>query len=148
MQSAWISFLFLPLGASVRGSFVVPTIRPFPVRGVDTSIDKKSTGSHAHGSWHEPAVVKVDAPIGERTDLWSVRDHQNGVSFRVQFLQQPQHGLLVGFVEIARGLIGKNQFGLIDQRARRARRAPVLHGLGLHPLCCENTVRALRFRAR
>jgi len=124
MQSAWVSFLFLPLGASVRGSFVLPTIRPFAVRGGIWNVDRlcgyldRSTGLHAYGSWHEPAVVKVDAPIGERTDLWSVRDHQNRVSFRVQFLQQPQHGLLVGFVEIARGLIGKNQFGLIDQCAR------------------------------
>ena len=42
---------------------------------------------------------------------------QNGMPGVMQFVKQFQDHGLVRFVEIARGLVGQNQFRLIDQRA-------------------------------
>jgi hypothetical protein len=46
-----------------------------------------------------------------------VRDHQDGVAFVVEITQKANHGFFIGFVEIARGFVGKNKLGMIDERA-------------------------------
>src|SRR5487761_627690 len=60
---------------------------------------------------------KLDAAVGEAADGWVVRDHEDRVALAVKIAEESNHGLFVGFVEIAGRLVGKNQLGMIDQRA-------------------------------
>ena len=111
---------------------------------------------------------EVDAAVGELADRRRVRDHQDRVAFGVKFAQQADHDFLVGFVEIAGGLVRENQFRMIDQRASHGHalllaagklRGQMLDAIGeadagqrrarfaFRPWCCENTARASRFRA-
>ncbi len=60
---------------------------------------------------------KVDAAVGKLADGRVVSDHQDGVSFVVKLAEQANHGLLIRFVEIAGGLVGENQLGMVDQSA-------------------------------
>ena len=62
-------------------------------------------------------MSEFDAAIGELADGRIVGDHEDGVAFAVEIAQQANHGFFVGFVEIAGGLVGENQLGMIDQRA-------------------------------
>jgi len=70
-----------------------------------------------NGDLREAAVGEFDAAVGKSADGWIVRNHENGVAFGMQFAKQANDGLLVGLVEIAGGLIGENQLGMIDQSA-------------------------------
>ena len=65
----------------------------------------------------QAAVSEFDAAIGLPRDVWVVRDHQNRVACMVQLAKNFQDDLFIGFVEIAGGLVGQNNFRLIDQRA-------------------------------
>ncbi len=47
-----------------------------------------------------------------------MRHHQDGVAGVVQLAKNLQHDGFVNFVEIACGLIGENQLGLVDESAR------------------------------
>ena len=58
------------------------------------------------------------SPVGEASDGWGVRDHQDRVTFLMQLAEKIEHDLFVHFVEIAGGLVRQNQLGVIDQRAR------------------------------
>ena len=64
------------------------------------------------------AMDELDAAIHKAADHRRMRDDEDGVSGGVKLPQQVQNNLLVGLVEISRGLVGENQFRLIDQRAR------------------------------
>jgi hypothetical protein len=64
------------------------------------------------------AMSKFDAAIGLLGDVRIVGDHENGVAGTVKFAEQRDNNFLVGFVEIPGRLIGKNDFWLIDERAR------------------------------
>ena len=46
-----------------------------------------------------------------------MRDDENRVALGVKLAQQVDDELLVGFVEVAGGLVGKNQLRMIDERA-------------------------------
>ena len=61
---------------------------------------------------------EIDSPVGEASDRWGVRYHQDRVAFLMQFAEKIEHDLFVHFVEIAGGLVRQNQLGVIDQRAR------------------------------
>ncbi len=61
---------------------------------------------------------EIDAAVGQLADRRGVRDHEDRVALGVKLAQEPQDDFLVGFVEIAGGLVRENQFRMIDQRAR------------------------------
>jgi hypothetical protein len=58
------------------------------------------------------------SPVGEASDRWGVRDHQDRVTFLMQLAEKIEYDLFVHFVEIAGGLVRQNQLGVIDQCAR------------------------------
>jgi hypothetical protein len=69
--------------------------------------------------------VKVEAAMGEfdtsvrlPRDVRVVRDHQNRMACMVQLAEDFQDDFFVRFVEIAGGLVGQDDFWLIDQRTR------------------------------
>ncbi len=64
------------------------------------------------------AMGEFDAAIHKAADHRGMRDDEDRVSGGVKLPQKIQDNLLVGFVEIAGGLVGENQFRLIDQSAR------------------------------
>lgn len=70
-----------------------------------------------NGDLRQTSMGQLDAAVGKRADGRVMRDHENGVAFAVQFAEQADDGLLVGFVEVAGGLVRKNQLGMIDQSA-------------------------------
>ena len=109
------------------------------------------------------AVVQFDTAVGESRHDGIVRDHHNGASLLVEFAQQAQHDFFVLRVEIAGRLVGQDDFGIVDQRARdadallfaarqlrgyvmaavfQARRAPVRRVLLSRRSCCGSTARA------
>ena len=63
-------------------------------------------------------VGQFDAAVRLARDVRVVRDHQDGVPGFVKLAENLEHDFFVGFVEISRGLVGKNHFWLVDQRAR------------------------------
>src|SRR5712692_9908613 len=63
------------------------------------------------------AVSQFDAAVRLARDLWVVRHHQDRVAGVVQFAENLDDDSFVSFVEIARGLVGKNDLRLVDQRA-------------------------------
>ena len=121
-----------------------------------------------HGIARQTPMNEFDAAVGEAADGGIVRDHQDGVTFGVELLKQANDGFFVGFVEVASGLVGEDQFGMIDQGARDGNalllasgklRRKVVDSFGeadahergaprLRRWCCENIGRASRFRAR
>src|SRR5271169_5144200 len=60
----------------------------------------------------EMAVDQFDAAVGLLRDVRVVRNHQNRVAADMQLAKQSQDDLLVGFVKVAGGLVGKDQFRL------------------------------------
>jgi len=65
----------------------------------------------------EMAVHKLDAAVGLLGDVRVVGDHENRVAGTVEFAEEADDDFLVGFIEVARGLVGKNEFRLIDEGA-------------------------------
>jgi hypothetical protein len=43
-------------------------------------------------------VRQVDPAIGQATESWVMRDHQNRVTLIVQFAQKLDHRFLIGFI--------------------------------------------------
>ena len=103
------------------------------------------------------AVVQFDAAVSQAGDDGVVRHHDDGASLLMEFAQQAQDDLFVNGVEVARGLVGKNDLGIVDQGARDADalllatgklrrerggrapsipRAPGLRALLARPSCC------------
>ncbi len=66
------------------------------------------------------AVMQLDSAIGQAGHDGIVRDHHDGAALAVQFSQQAQNDFFVDRVQIARRLVGQNDFGIVDQGARDA----------------------------
>ena len=66
------------------------------------------------------AVMQFDAAVGQAGDYGVVRDHHDGASLAMQFAQQAQDDLFVDRIQIAGGLVGQNDFRIVDQGARDA----------------------------
>ena len=64
------------------------------------------------------SVRQFNAAIGLPCDFGIMRDHQNRVAGIVQLAENVDDDSFVGFVEVAGGLVSKNQLRLIDQSAR------------------------------
>src|ERR1700722_3921777 len=62
-------------------------------------------------------MSEFDAAISELSYGSVVSDHKDGVAFAMKLAEQADDGFLVGLVEIAGGLVGEDQLGMIDQRA-------------------------------
>ena len=56
----------------------------------------------------QAAVGQLDAAVGEAADRRVVRDDENRMAFGVELAQQVDDKLFVGFVEVARWLVGEN----------------------------------------
>ena len=63
-------------------------------------------------------VSQLDFAIRLLRDFRIVCHHQDRVAGAVQLAEQRNHDFLIRFVQVARRLIGKNHFRLIDQRPR------------------------------
>ena len=88
--------------------------------GLQQVIDQLLLVHWKSGDLRQAPVVQFDAALGHTADFGVVRDQYQGVAGAVQFRQQAHHQGFVHFVEIAGGLVGKNQVGLIDERPRHA----------------------------
>ena len=74
-------------------------------------------GTVLRGVEVETPVSEFDTAVGLAGDVWIVRDHQNRMASVMQFAENFQDDFFVRFIEIAGGLVGQNDFRLIDQRA-------------------------------
>src|SRR5574341_331882 len=64
----------------------------------------------------DPAVLEGDHPVRPTGDLGAVGDeHQGGLAFPVAFEEQVQDRLGVGGVQVAGGLIRKDDSRIVDQ---------------------------------
>jgi hypothetical protein len=95
----------------------------------------------------QATVGELNASVGLPRDVRVVGDHQNRVSCVMQLTKDFQHDLFVRFIEVARGLVGQDDFRLIDQRARD--RHALLFAAGelrremRHPLAQANAAQGL-----
>ena len=71
----------------------------------------------AGGVQREMAVGELDAAAGVAGDVHVVRDHEDGVAGFVELAKNVNDDFFVGFVEISGGLVGEDEFWLIDERA-------------------------------
>jgi len=60
------------------------------------------------------AVVQFNAAVGEAGDNGVVRHHHDGASLLVEFAQKAQDNLFVDGVEVTSGLVGEDNFGIVD----------------------------------
>src|ERR1700746_3313794 len=63
------------------------------------------------------SVVQLDRAIGESCDHRIVRNHYDRPALLMEISQLFQNELLVSCVEVSSGLVGKNDAGIVDQRA-------------------------------
>ncbi len=63
----------------------------------------------------DPAMVELDAAVGQACHDGVMRHHHDGPSLLMKLAQQPQHNLLVLRVEVARRLVRQNDFRVIDE---------------------------------
>ena len=68
------------------------------------------------GNLHQPSVRQLDAAVGAASHGRVVGDHHDGVALAVEFVEKLDHDFFVGLVQVAGGLVGQNQGGMIDQR--------------------------------
>lgn len=66
------------------------------------------------GIHRDMTVDQFDAAVGLLRDVRIMGDHEDGVAGSVQLTEQAEDNLFVGFIEIAGGFIGEDQFWLID----------------------------------
>ena len=71
----------------------------------------------ARGVHCDVAVREFDAATGVAGNVDIVCDHEDGVAGFVELAKNIDDGFFVGFIEIARGLVGEDELGLIDERA-------------------------------
>src|SRR5581483_78528 len=74
----------------------------------------------AHGegvAGGDASVMQLDAAIGKPRNHRIVGDHDNGPPLLVELAQQAQYDFLVLRVEVAGRLVGKDDFGIVDERA-------------------------------
>ena len=62
-------------------------------------------------------MLQADDAVGLGAEVGVVRHHDDGAVLRVQFGEDAQHGLFVFGVKVAGGLVGKEDFRLVDERA-------------------------------
>src|SRR5438067_10079676 len=65
-------------------------------------------------------MMQLDAPVGKTRDGRVVCDHHNGPTLLMEFTKQPQDDLFILRIEIAGGLIGENDCGIVYKRTRDA----------------------------
>ncbi len=66
------------------------------------------------------AVMQFDAAVGKAGDDRIVRDHHDGSALLVQLTEQAQDDFFIDSVEVAGGLVGENDFGIVDEGASNA----------------------------
>ena len=71
----------------------------------------------AGGVQREMAVGELDAAAGVAGDVHVVRDHENSVAGLVELAKNVDDDFFVGFVEISGGLVGEDEFWLVDEGA-------------------------------
>ena len=69
------------------------------------------------GGLDDAAVFQVQPDVGAAAHLLVVRHHQDGAALLMEVGEQIEHDLLVGGVQVAGGLVGQNDFGIVHQRA-------------------------------
>jgi len=84
----------------------------FAVRAEFGSLEKIASGVES-----DVAVGEFDTAAGVAGDVHVVGDHEDGVAGLVEFAKDVDDDFFVGFVEIAGGLVGEDEFGLIDERS-------------------------------
>src|SRR5882757_2044002 len=87
------------------------------VVGVGQRAEQRVIGPMLGAVVMQVAVLEFDAAVGLASDVGVVGDHQNGVACAVELAENFHDDGFVWFVEIAGGLVGKDQLWLIDQRA-------------------------------
>ena len=147
----------------IEANLVVGGNRSAAVGGVGERAGERMARTVLRRVKVETAVGEFDAAVGLARDVRVVRDHQNRVACVVQLAKNFQDDFFVRFIEVAGGLVGQNDFRLIDQRARdghallfaagelrREMRHAVAHANAAqeplppasHPSRCENIARA------
>ena len=63
------------------------------------------------------AVMQFDSAISQTGHGGIVRDHHDGASLLMKFAQQAQDDLFVHCVQVSSGLVGQDDFGIVDQCA-------------------------------
>jgi hypothetical protein len=66
----------------------------------------------------EPPMFKLNAPVCKIANGLRVRHHQYRMPGGMQLVQKLQDRSFILFIEISRGLVGQNQFRMIDESAR------------------------------
>src|SRR5690349_19171760 len=61
--------------------------------------------------------MQLNPTITKTGDHRVMGDHDNGAALIVKFPQKPKNNLFVGGVQVARGFIGENDFGIVDEGA-------------------------------
>ena len=102
----------------VESDFVVSGNRSATVRSVSERAIQWMARPVLRRVEVQVTVSEFDAAVSLTRDVRVVRHHQDGVSGVVQFAENLDDDGFVGFVEIAGGLVGQNDFWLIDQRTR------------------------------
>ena len=69
------------------------------------------------GVAEDAAVVEGDAAAGEGSHFGVVGDHDDGVALGVEAAEEVGDDALVGGVEVAGGLVGEDDGGLVDEGA-------------------------------
>src|SRR5260221_89565 len=87
------------------------------VGGIDERAGERMPRAVQRSVKLQVAVREFDSAIGLARNVRVVGNHQNCVASIVQLAENLQHDGFVDFIKIARGLVRKNQLGLIDERA-------------------------------
>ena len=66
----------------------------------------------------DASVFQVEADVGATAHLFVVSHHQDSTALLVQVGEQIQDDVLVGGVQVAGGLVGQDDLGVVHQRAR------------------------------
>ena len=93
-----------------------------PFRAVFIFVPSRGYGSRsgakrAGHSFLNPAMLQANDAVGLGAEVGVVRHHDDGAVLRVQFGEDAQYGLFVFGVEVAGGLVGKEDFRFVNQRA-------------------------------
>src|SRR6266404_4582922 len=102
----------------VKADFVVRGRRRAAIRGICERAIQRMAWPMQCCIKMQVAMRQLDAAVRLACDVRVVRYHQDGVAGVVQFAENLDDDVFVGFVEISRGLVGENYFRLIDEGAR------------------------------
>src|SRR5262252_9225568 len=96
--------------ATIERSAATGRREGFAVRAKLRRFEEVACGVHG-----EVTVSEFDAPAGIARDVHIVGNHDDGVTGLVEFAKNVDDNLFVGFIEVACGLVGENELGLIDE---------------------------------